>query len=42
MADKIYLPNDSVLLELILHEYHNTTAHPAADQTLLKVSRMFW
>jgi hypothetical protein len=41
MADNICLPNDNILLELVVHEYHITTEHLAADQTLLNVSKMF-
>ena len=41
MADKICIPNDPELKNLILHEYHDALGHPDPNRTKLNVQRMF-
>jgi hypothetical protein len=42
MADRICLPNDISLRDLILTKYHKHAGHTDPNRTLLKVSKMFW
>ena len=40
--DKLYVPNDSKLIEDILYEFHDTIGHPSAIRTLANVCQIFY
>ena len=40
--DKLYIPNDSSLINKIIHEFHDTNGHPNHVRTLANLSQIFY
>ena len=42
MADKLCIPNDMSIKNMLMQEYHDTQGHLSHESTLRRIQKMFW